>query len=219
MIKYYIIIGLALFIGIFSIYTSEKVRELYIIYKPIPLMLYLTVMIYSAVKNSQLISLYSFFISGMFFALLGDFLLIKDRFLISGMASFLAGHILYITYFVKMGSNFNPALFSMITSAALIYYYIFQKKMNPEKRKQFLIPVIIYIAGISIMVYFAIALDLRMSTSYFYSGGAILFFISDATIAYEKFIKKIYRSQIPILSTYYTAQALLTVGILKSMNL
>ncbi|MBN1500926.1 MAG: lysoplasmalogenase [Spirochaetes bacterium] len=217
--RYYIIISLALLIAVFVIYVYEHVRELYIIYKPIPIVLYLTVLIYAAAVNSLLETHYSVFIAGMLFGLAGDFLLIKKKFLIWGLLSFLTGHILYIVYFLSLGFRFDMFLFIIIFSISLTYFIFFIRVLPEAKRKRFLIPIIFYLTGITVMLYSAVNSDLMQGTFYFYSFGAVLFYISDGTIAYEKFIKKIHHGSIPILSTYYLAQALLTIGILKSMNL
>ena len=78
------------------------------------------------------------------------------------------------------------------------------------------IPVIIYISIIIIMGWMAIERfnSLPTNGTFIAAAGAILFMISDAVLALNKFRKPFLSAEIIILTTYFTAQWLLAVSII-----
>ena len=77
------------------------------------------------------------------------------------------------------------------------------------------IPVFVYIAAITVMAGFAAAryVDLGGTRPFLAFLGAILFLVSDSTLAYDRFAKKMPHAQIIILGTYFPAQLLIALSI------
>jgi uncharacterized membrane protein YhhN len=79
------------------------------------------------------------------------------------------------------------------------------------------IPVIIYAFVISFMLVMAVNRKGRVKNqSYqFIFYGALLFFISDAILAYDKFVEPIKLAGVFIMATYTVAQFLITIGAIE----
>ncbi len=80
------------------------------------------------------------------------------------------------------------------------------------------IPIIIYIIVIMIMVWMAIGRYHSLPTlgTSLAAIGAVLFMISDATLALNKFRKPFFSAELIVLATYFTAQWLLAVSVIIS---
>jgi alkylglycerol monooxygenase len=145
----------------------------------------------------------------LFFSFLGDVLLMLDGLFIPGLAAFLLAHLAYI-YLFKADYTFQflPfVLFGICTSAYLVFLY----SHIPENMQ---IPVIAYctvITGMGI----AAASRRRDRAFPYLLLGAILFIVSDALIAFNKFYKDIPNDALYIMSTYGAAQFLLVKAWLK----
>lgn len=126
---------------------------------------------------------------------------------ISGLASFLCAHIFYISLFYKSrtASKNLPILFTLLTIGT-VYYSFLYKEIYVQGGIPMVLAVLAYIVVITFMVYYAI---LNYNTQL--SIGVVLFFISDATIALNKFIIKSTGNthEYVIMSTYYLAQFLI----------
>ena len=78
------------------------------------------------------------------------------------------------------------------------------------------IPVIIYILIIIIMGWAALERfnDMQTLGAFLSAFGAILFMISDAVLALNKFRKPFFSAELIILLTYFTAQWLLAISVI-----
>lgn len=77
---------------------------------------------------------------------------------------------------------------------------------------KFKYPVLIYSCVLVLML--ALAVNIFVSDlNYWIFFGAVLFFISDLVLAYNKFIRQIKFAHVFILSTYFCAQTLLALSI------
>ncbi|MBB6063069.1 putative membrane protein YhhN [Thermosipho japonicus] len=149
-------------------------------------------------------------VAGLFFGMLGDFLLeFEDKFL-HGMVSFLIGHIFYLLSFLMKFGLPNILVFFIILSILLILYFVILFK----KSKNFKIPILIYTIAIGIM--FSFTFSPAFKDIYYLrfmlplAGG--LFVFSDFLIAIEKFVRKIKYSEIIILGTYFLAQLIIALS-------
>jgi uncharacterized membrane protein YhhN len=135
----------------------------------------------------------------------------KKDFFIQGLASFLIAHISYILAIsYDLGIQFRFLSF-LISSIFLILLFMRIVPFTGNKK----IPVILYGIVINFLIWqslnrFQILGD---SSSLILLAGVFLFLISDFTLAYNKFVKKIRIGQIIILSTYYTAQVLIAYSV------
>ncbi len=158
--------------------------------------------------------------TGLLFGLFGDSFLmfehINSSFFMYGLICFLIGHLCYISAFF-LDYSWNPSLEKKATRIALVIFGVFcvgfylYLRPNLGEMK---IPVMIYAFVISIMGIMAVNRKGRVNTFSFNMIliGAILFVISDAILAINKFSLPFPYASIPIMATYMLAQYLITVG-------
>lgn len=158
--------------------------------------------------------------AGLLFGLFGDCFLmfphIDPNFFLFGLASFLIGHLLYISAFY-IDYKWEPSIEKRATWLAVIIsgifclcFYLFLRPYLDALN----IPVMIYAFVISLMAIMAVNRKGRVNTTSFnlIFYGAILFLISDSILAYNKFVSPIKFSGLAIMSTYMLAQYLITMG-------
>ncbi|MBA4396999.1 MAG: lysoplasmalogenase [Syntrophus sp. (in: bacteria)] len=160
---------------------------------------------------------YGLILAGLLFCMAGDIFLIfflSRKLFLTGLVSFLTGHILYSIAFFSMGSPGMPAvivatLCLAIGVAVFIWLRPFLGTMT--------IPVIAYIAIITLMVIGAASLagneHLNFTGRALVFCGAILFYISDIFVARHRFVKKEYLNRLAGLPMYYTAQFMIACSI------
>ena len=150
------------------------------------------------------------------FAWLGDLALMQvDAYFLLGVGMFFIAQLCYILLFFK--SVKEPIKFKVLPLlpyllSGILFFYILL-----PKTEELLIPVLIY--GISLIGMAGVA-RLRYgrtdSKSYYWVlTGALFFLISDTLLALNKFVWDIPYAGIGIMSTYITAQFLITEGILQ----
>lgn len=157
---------------------------------------------------------------GLLFGLFGDcFLMFQTThpsFFLLGLASFLVGHLLYITAFY-LDYIWNSRIQKGYTRWALvifgvfcIVFYIYLRPYLADMK----IPVMVYAFVISLMGIMAANRKGRVNTLSFklVMWGAVLFILSDAILAYNRFVHPFETSGLWIMSTYMLAQYLITMG-------
>ncbi|KAI9486203.1 MAG: YhhN-like protein [Benjaminiella poitrasii] len=142
--------------------------------------------------------------AGLVFSLAGDILLMfkDDLFFISGLSSFLCAHLCYIRLFYRpMQQPKHVALQAALAVTGLAYFAFLYSGIYEEGGLGMVVAVALYVTVISVMVYYGV---LRHHP--YLTAGVLLFFLSDASIAYDKFIVKGNTLEQLIMSTYYLAQ-------------
>lgn len=141
-----------------------------------------------------------------------------DRAFPSGLASFLAAHVLYILLFASSGGGFETLLSPRagLAVAMLVAVLFIVRPLLPSVDADLKVPVSVYVAAISAMGLAALTLD-----NWAIIAGAILFMISDTILAWEKFLLPAGApASAPmrhaVWVTYYAAQLLITLGFLLS---
>lgn len=185
------------------------------------------------VKND---SVYAWLVlSALFCSFLGDALLHyeaivkKDAFFLYGMIAFAFAHILYLAAyfvaFVRLFPGRSPVAWHEILLLALILTAgaLLMKPMKLDAGK-LKIPMALYAALLAAMVIHACYLalscmragfPLRFSILFLLGGGALLFAISDGTLALLHFTgRKKYSLRCLNIITYYAAQCMLAATIL-----
>jgi uncharacterized membrane protein YhhN len=177
------------------------------------------------------------FTIGAIFCLAGDvFLMVPRNMFIFGLLSFLFGHIFYV-----LGLNSTPpfaylnrlflALYlgmplAIISIVVLVIYLIWLYRRLArgltEKGMQMLkIPVLIYAIVISLMVYSALLTWYNtawpMVAALSASLGAILFFISDSMLAWDRFLNPIDHARLKVMTTYHLGQIGILLGAMLSV--
>lgn len=152
------------------------------------------------------------FIIALLFSFLGDVILMipNHELFLFGLGSFLITHMLYIFIFFKKTTFKWDSLFNFAALFLLFYFVVIKNNMTQE----FKLPVIIYslvIIGMSTTLRSIREKSLNRNLLVL---GSILFMISDALIAVNKFSAPIPYPTMLIMSTYGIAQLLITVGYL-----
>jgi uncharacterized membrane protein YhhN len=163
-------------------------------------------------------------LAGLFFSWAGDIILgipgNNPGIFIAGLASFLLAHIMYFTvFFITPGENVitdrrSYLLIPVIVTGIALVGYLY-KDLNGMR-----FPVIMYTTVILTMVAGAInRIEKVNRTSYWLVlAGAILFLISDSTIAVNKFSHPFRLSELAIMSTYIAAQYLIVTGYIRQFS-
>lgn len=182
----------------------------------------ISLIVFFAVQGSSLSTKVKFLtIAGLFFSLVGDVALLFDSkaelFFLIGLLGFLIAHFAYIFLFqIHKNKEIKVGLFSLviILVAGSIFVYLLPNLDG------LVVPVIIYIAAISTMVVMAYSRKGSVNSASYklVLVGAILFLISDALLAINKFSQPIPLSHISVMGTYSLAQLGITLGILKLKN-
>jgi uncharacterized membrane protein YhhN len=160
---------------------------------------------------------------GLLLGLFGDSLLmfvkVHDNFFIGGLICFLIGHLAYISAFyidykwqTEINKKATLTAVIMVVVFCLGSYFFLMPDFGSLQ-----IPVIIYAFVISFMLVMAVNRKGRVKNqSYqFIFYGALLFFISDAILAYDKFVEPIKLAGVFIMATYTVAQFLITIGAIE----
>lgn len=157
-------------------------------------------------------------LAGLIFSWAGDITL--EFSFVAGLACFLTAHIMYISvFFMTPGENviFNSSrymLLPVITYGTVLILILY------NDLDVMLLPVIFYTIVILTMVAGAINRRKKVNgLSYLLVlSGAILFVISDSSIAINKFSFKFKSSGYVIMLTYITAQYLITSGFISQIK-
>ena len=145
---------------------------------------------------------------------LGDiFLAIRvENGFILGLGSFLLAHLTYVGLFINRWRRpLRPPVIRLGGSVAFLIFSLFFSQWLSPGLGTLAVPVMIYVCAITFMV--VSSLWASFSTRLVVLG-AILFMISDSTLAADKFRMEIPWSGLLIWTTYYLGQYGITIGFL-----
>ncbi len=172
-----------------------------LLFKLIPMWLIIYYALSQLKKMSGIVrSHHHMIIAGLFFCMLGDGLL---RWFTVGLTAFLIGHLFYLWSF-RSNWCYSKGRFSSIiplTLFAIFMGWMLVHALVQSNNNGLIIPVLIYIAVISLMVWMAIMTGNKWATA-----GSVLFAISDSILSWNMFVSSIHLSHLLIMGTYYTAQ-------------
>jgi len=214
--KYFTYIFLS--IVIIELFSENILKSLPIHFASKPLIVISLIVFYT--KQSKLLNVKTklFTLLALFFSLIGDVLLMfvesSPNYFIGGLIAFLLAHLMYIKIFLDKINSDNSLLgiLVMLLVYALGIFYLLKDGL-----RDMLIPVILYMLIILTM---AITAWLRKGAvsklSYLLVFiGALLFVVSDSTLALNKFYQTVPQSHIIIMSTYALAQYCIVLGVLR----
>lgn len=178
------------------------------------------------------------FILGQTAGLAGDiFLMLSPRWFLAGLASFLVGHLFYIgligrqiiTATREFGLN-HYAVWWMVLIIIIwaVMLRLFYRIVIPEAPRLkmlryfwILVQVYAWILGILVMVSFLlVTIPANYSPAMlFLPAGALLFFISDSLLAYDRFTRKTPAIRLWVMVTYHLAQFGLAAGFLVALGI
>ena len=149
--------------------------------------------------------------AGLALSFVGDLFLIglSQRNFLLGLMSFLLAHIAYVTAFVTAGLDRKwvlRAAVPVIAIAALVLLWI-----SPHVAPYLATPVYIYTAVISLMVIAAFGAR-GAGASRLIVAGALMFFVSDLSVAAQRIIELDFPTIIWGLPLYYAGQLCLALG-------
>jgi uncharacterized membrane protein YhhN len=163
-------------------------------------------------------------LAGLLLSLVGDVLLIfpTSRAFMAGLIAFLCAHLAYIGAFIhlqtsrELGAKLPAELIAALVLAgvAATVYRTLQPKLG-----QMRLPVILYMAVITVMVHRALAVAFvypgQPALPVLVVGGALLFYLSDAILAIDrfKFDGAMPHGRLWSLSAYYAGQLLLALSV------
>jgi uncharacterized membrane protein YhhN len=153
-------------------------------------------------------------VAGLFFCLLGDIFLLEDKTFVLGLASFLAGHLCFITGFGIVNHSAGGMLSeAWILLPLLVYGAAMYLILAPHLGKMKL-PVVVYMVAILLMAWQALTFGVNVGgMATLASAGAVLFVISDSTLAYNRFRREFMPAELLILSTYWSAILLIALSV------
>ncbi|HOO72331.1 MAG TPA: lysoplasmalogenase [Spirochaetota bacterium] len=152
---------------------------------------------------------------GLVLSLIADVLLmiVPMQFMLEGLIFFLVAHVLYIVGFSR-DYVFHES--SVLVAVLIIIPMGFLYNVLRKKAGEMAVPVLIYMAVISTMVFFAITgfVPGNPLKKAFIVGGAIFFLISDIILALDAFVKEIPHATVFVWALYAPGQMMLAVSCL-----
>jgi alkylglycerol monooxygenase len=149
-------------------------------------------------------------------SLAGDVFLMLEGFFIPGLIAFLLAHMAYTVLFGQDTSwpAAKRAGLIFATVGAIVYAVLWTGGLPASLR----IPVGAYILAIVIMASVAMGRAQRLNgmPARLVAVGTVLFMASDATLAFNRFVSPVPLAQAWVLGTYYAAQCLIVMGMLRS---
>ncbi len=160
------------------------------------------------------------FALGLFLSLWGDiFLMLPKEQLLAGLLAFLGAHLFYLVGFnaTLPPANLPATVMAVgvgITTARL--YRGIAAGMAASRQNSLKTPVLAYFAMISLMLLSGLLTLVRVEwetgAALLASGGALLFYLSDAILAWNRFVKPQSSSSLVVMITYHIGQALIVLG-------
>ncbi len=149
-------------------------------------------------------------LAGLVLALLGDVLLLNEGTFDVGLGAFLLAHIAYAVAFhhaLAIARWPVPVLFpvAVISAAAILWLW-------PRLGRRRL-PVTVYMIAITVMCWGALAAALTGAVLWTAAPGAVLFLISDFTVARNRFVRPGFINRALGRPLYYVGQVLIALTI------
>ena len=171
-----------------------------------------------AIRGGALASVYGrLILTGLALSWCGDMFLIglsKTAFL-AGLVAFLLAHVAYVAAFVRHGYERRWIWVAMVPVTAIaIGVFVWLEPYTPP---DLLNPVRAYVAVISLMVVFAMGSQGR-GGSKLIVAGAIMFFLSDLSVASLRLVQTEYPTYIIGLPLYYAGQVCLALSSSQSRS-
>jgi uncharacterized membrane protein YhhN len=144
------------------------------------------------------------FVAALVLSLAGDvFLMLPRDLFVAGLASFLLAHVAYVVGMQIDGVDLVPFLVGVLVVAAALAVIgtIVLKAVRAGDDPALAGPVVAYMVVISAMVATAVGTGRWLAVL-----GASLFYVSDALIAWDRFVSDVARARLLIMVTYHLGQ-------------
>jgi len=165
---------------------------------------------------------------GLVFSLLGDVLLmLPPSFFAAGVGAFLIAHLAYIIglnqSFVIPNWLFVFPLLILALADTLGYRHLRNAIKARPKGRWIRFPMMVYIIVISLMLFSSLLTWLRPDwppqSAALVTIGALLFYLSDLILAFNRFCAPIRRGRVAVIVTYHLAQLAIVNGVLLKIGL
>lgn len=137
----------------------------------------------------------------------------EQRFLL-GLAAFALGHIGYIATALLVGVSW-PRLAAAFPVLAVLLGFQAATRILPGARRRGGTVLLVAVAGYSLIIS-GMVVTAFGTPSWLAGAGAALFALSDALIAYDRFVRPVPRADLPIMVTYHSGQLLLIAGLIAA---
>lgn len=162
------------------------------------------------------------FALGQVFSLAGDvFLLLPGRFFLWGLFAFLAAHLAYTASLGLWKAHFSGPLVGCLLAVAATsagYFVMLNRSiLRSGRTRKMSASVAVYITAISLMLLSAVSTFFQPGwlpqAAGILAAGAVLFFLSDGLLAYDKFVRPVSRGRLKVRILYHLGQLGLAAGI------
>jgi uncharacterized membrane protein YhhN len=170
---------------------------------------------------------FAWFGLGLLFSLAGDvFLLLPPRFFMPGLGSFALVHLAYFIGFMRLLPTVNPwGAGLLVVLLGLPAFFLMQRITNSQVSRglrKLAGPTLFYAFLINLMLFAALLSlfrpDWSLGPAVLVSLGAILFYISDLTNAWIRFVNPLRGGRVAIMLTYHLGQFLLMIGVVMQFK-
>jgi alkenylglycerophosphocholine/alkenylglycerophosphoethanolamine hydrolase len=213
----YIYLWIAIIVAILDwIAVARNLRKLEYFAKPAFMVLLLVWLGQNTGFRGSLV----WFALGLLFSLAGDvFLMLPKNLFIFGLVSFLLGHLSYLAGFnSRLPSLSVPGviLALLIAGTAVQVFLRISAGLKAGGNNRLRTPILIYTIVISLMLLSALLTlvrsDWQPAHALAVSGGALLFFISDTILAWNRFVTPLPNGRVMNMITYQLGQLLIALG-------
>ncbi|SON52442.1 conserved membrane protein of unknown function [Vibrio tapetis subsp. tapetis] len=185
----------------------------YYLFKPIPIVLMMVAIFLNSAPDVGLTRYAWLIVSGLVMSAIGDVFLMqpRDKF-IPGLVAFLMAHLFYSgAFWMLVEGDMVWWLPAVLFSAGIMIVLILLPYLNAM-----LIPVTVYMLVIIQMAWAAGELYLTVPSmmSIVAFSGALIFLVSDLTLAFHRFKQPSQVKQVFLMVTYYLAQLGITYSVL-----
>jgi len=217
--KLYLVLGFSGLFAIINIYVVHYgPRNINYITKPVPILI-LIITLFLLPSQTHLTR---WFITALSLSAAGDILLLfGERFFLLGLSTFFGAH---LSYLIALNRTLPPLqlpliflLLGVISLTGALYVPLY-KALRKRGQKPLILPTLLYAISLTGMVSSCFAAILRpawnLQSSFFVSLGGSSFFLSDAMLAWHRFISPINNRDIKVRLTYYLGQICLVFGVI-----
>jgi uncharacterized membrane protein YhhN len=155
-------------------------------------------------------------VAGLVLSMAGDVSLLSPRGFRAGLASFLLAHLCYIAAFAGHGAGDAPALVLLVPFVLLgaAILRVLWPGLRQERG-----PVVAYVVVIVVMGWRAAVRaaspDVPWPSGPLALAGALLFMTSDSLLAFGRFRRTFAAGDAAVMTTYYAAQTLIGLSVLR----
>lgn len=203
-----IILALSLLTSYFKVNLTSNLKLFYI-FKPLTIFL---IILIAFILDTDPNSKYSISIkAALLLSFIGDIFLMMDESKFKfGLLFFLIAHIAYSFAFIQNVFSFNYH----ILIGAVIYSSVMLFILG-ESISKYRLMVLLYVGVLTLMLWLGVNRYMIFADqkSLLVSIGAVLFVLSDSTLAYKKFKKGKSKLEYVILNSYFIAQLLFAISL------